>query len=411
MNSKFCIDLKEYFNQETFHVLEKVADCAINSGFKVYLVGGIVRDILLKRPSLDIDILIEGDALDFVEFLKNNCTNIEVLKIQEDLHTAKVIFDNKTEIDFASTRTEIYPQKGFLPVIEEIGVPIEEDCKRRDFTVNTLLIALHDLHNAQITDLTGGLSDLREKTLRILHDKSFIDDPSRILRYLKFAVRFGFSADKHTESLLNEYLNNPNEQFPLSRLKSEFIQTFNLNIPKAAKLFVEQKMYKLFADKLNCKGDFAHLSELVSKHIPNSEYIWLVWFISVFGAEDLPEMNFDTKEKNIISGVQQLFESTSDMVLYKLIPKLDTESVVAYSFISGSEKIFAALEKLKKVNVFITGDDLIKLGFEPSAEFKTILEKVLAEKLSHNLITKEDELEFVQNSFRHAIQKNNAPKG
>lgn len=118
------------------------------------------------------------------------------MQINEPFGTVRVKIEGR-EVDIASTRQEVYERKGHLPKVTKIGCTLKEDVMRRDFTVNTLA---KSVSTGEIIDYTGGLEDIKTKTLRVLHDRSFIDDPTRILRALKFSIRFGFELDEHTKN-------------------------------------------------------------------------------------------------------------------------------------------------------------------------------------------------------------------
>ena len=133
----------------------------------LFFVGGIVRDELLEKSSPDIDLTFVGDAVDFFKNLE-----FEITQTNEEFGSVHLKIDDKT-IDITSTRTETYPNKGQLPVVEKIGCTLEEDVKRRDFTVNAIA---KNCKFGEIVDYVGGIQDLKNKKLRILHDKSFIDD-------------------------------------------------------------------------------------------------------------------------------------------------------------------------------------------------------------------------------------------
>ena len=199
----------------------------------LYFVGGVVRDELIGQPSFDIDFCYEGDAIKFSK-------DFNVIKTNPAFGTVRIINDEK-EIDIASTRTEKYPKKGHLPVVEKIGCALEEDLKRRDFTINALA---KNTITGEISDFFGGLEDIKNKKLRVLHNESFIDDPTRIIRALKFAIRFGFELDEHSKALQDSYLENINYDMSYHRLKKELKETFNLNIEQAYESFINNKIYK-----------------------------------------------------------------------------------------------------------------------------------------------------------------------
>jgi len=158
----------------------------------VYLVGGAVRDLLLGRGRVDIDLVVEGDAAALAERLGAESVS------HERFATAKVRV-NGHEVDIASARAESYPHPGALPVVEP-AVTIEEDLGRRDFTINAMAVSLDG--GARLIDPHGGQSDLAAKQLRVLHARSFEDDPTRAIRAARYAARFGFGLEPETETLL-----------------------------------------------------------------------------------------------------------------------------------------------------------------------------------------------------------------
>jgi len=163
-------------------------------GGSVYLVGGAVRDLLLGRGRADIDLLVEGDAVAFAERL-----GVEVVS-HERFGTAKVRLDGH-EVDVASARSESYSHPGALPVVEP-NATLDEDLGRRDFTINAMAIALDG--SARLVDPHGGQVDLASRQLRILHPRSFEDDPTRAIRAARYAARFGFALEPRTEELLRK---------------------------------------------------------------------------------------------------------------------------------------------------------------------------------------------------------------
>jgi tRNA nucleotidyltransferase (CCA-adding enzyme) len=160
----------------------------------VYLVGGAVRDLLLRRPRADVDLLVEGDATALAADLGG------ANAAHERFGTVKVDVGGH-ELDIAGARTESYPEPGALPVVspaESIG----EDLARRDFTINAMAIPLQG--EPRLIDPHGGREDLERELLRVLHDRSFVDDPTRAIRAARYASRFGFGLEPETERLLRQ---------------------------------------------------------------------------------------------------------------------------------------------------------------------------------------------------------------
>jgi len=168
-------------------------------------VGGIVRDLLLGIENLDLDIVVEGDALSFGAELAKN---LDVLKIvnHETFRTCIIILKNGLNIDIASSRIEYYEYPTSLPTVD-IG-NIKEDLYRRDFTINSMAVKLNFGEFGKLIDYYGGYSDLQAKKIRILHNLSFIEDPTRIIRAIRFAVRYDFNFEDETFSFMTQAIND-----------------------------------------------------------------------------------------------------------------------------------------------------------------------------------------------------------
>ncbi len=159
-------------------------------GKSTYLVGGLVRDLLLKRDSLDIDIVVEGDAPRVAEAMRERWDG--TLNVHPQFGTATVTPANPSlpKVDFVTARRETYQHPGTLPIVKQ-GT-IVDDLRRRDFTINALAMRLDADAFGTIVDETGGLADLEAGTIRVLHKQSFMEDPTRIFRACRYAGRYGF---------------------------------------------------------------------------------------------------------------------------------------------------------------------------------------------------------------------------
>jgi tRNA nucleotidyltransferase (CCA-adding enzyme) len=197
----------------------ELAEVAAAAPDPVYLVGGAVRDLLLGRGRADIDLVVEGDPAALAAAL-----DAEVVERHSRFGTMKVIFSGPASthgrgrrgggpanagrgesggsaetLDIAGTRRESYLRPGALPVVD-LGAPIRTDLARRDFTVNAMAIPLAEPH--QLLDPYDGMVDLDAGVLRVIHDRSFVDDPTRAIRAARYATRFGFGIEEHTRELL-----------------------------------------------------------------------------------------------------------------------------------------------------------------------------------------------------------------
>jgi tRNA nucleotidyltransferase (CCA-adding enzyme) len=163
----------------------------------VYAVGGVVRDAVLGRPLVDVDLVTDGDAVSLVRKALPDAR----VRTHERFRTATVTADG-ARVDVATARRETYARPGALPRVE--SAPLEEDLRRRDFSVNAIAVRLES--EAEIVDPTGGLDDIADGIIRVLHDRSFVDDPTRIFRALRYAARLSFNLEPHSRVLLAEAL-------------------------------------------------------------------------------------------------------------------------------------------------------------------------------------------------------------
>src|SRR5207302_3864097 len=163
----------------------------------VYLVGGTVRDILLGEPSFDVDIAVEGDAIALAQSLADALGGR--VRAHEKFGTAVVIYGEGERVDVVTARTEFYDAPAALPTVEHAS--IREDLFRRDFTINAMAASLKGADFGRLVDPFGGRRDLEARRIRVLHNLSFIDDPTRIFRAIRYENRLGFRMDDHTERL------------------------------------------------------------------------------------------------------------------------------------------------------------------------------------------------------------------
>lgn len=393
---------------------------------KLFYIGGIVRDELLDKQSIDIDITYVGNAIEY-------CSKFgEVIQINPDFGTVRVkipssphreIADfvpstgsghnvpeelNNVIVDFASTRSETYPKKGHLPVVEKIGCSLKEDVLRRDFTINALA---KSITTGEIVDYVGGLKDLKNKKLRVLHDNSFIDDPTRIIRGLKFAMRFNFELEEHTKKLQDEYLKNINYDISYKRIKKELIETFNAPLSNIAKEYKKQRTFEKFINdkiyKLVTPNDVEipsiNIEELIEKycldmdcHVANTprndEHIWLI-YVGVL--KDLSRLPLTKIEQKILDDVPQNILN-SDFELYKTFENAKIETILLYAILKDQKGAKHYLDNLRNIKISINGKDLQNLGISPSPQYQEIFDEVLKAKLQNPKMTKEDELKIAK---------------
>lgn len=210
-------------------LLKAIIDVASSQGVALYMVGGFVRDLLLDRPSLDFDLVVEGDAIQLAHAIGRRYGGRVTSHKRfgtakwhtEDVRQTLAAFFNPASpgvssnsnlyeadipdsLDLVSARTEFYTYPTALPTVERGSIKL--DLHRRDFTINTLALRLDGEHYGELHDYWGGLNDLRQKKVRVLHSLSFIDDPTRMLRAVRFEQRFGFQIEVRTLELMKQAL-------------------------------------------------------------------------------------------------------------------------------------------------------------------------------------------------------------
>ncbi len=211
-------DISKKLPLELLELLFLISKRAERKNYRIFLVGGLVRDLLLGLEAKDVDILVQGPAIGFVQDLNDNWrryfpnyTSPNKLISFPRYGTSKLFFAQEVvpglrDLDFSTARIESYPKPGQAPIVK--SAKFEMDLARRDFSINTLALEILPNKELIIHDLHQGLSDLQDKSLRILHPKSFLEDPARLIRAIRFANRFSFTFESATENLFKEGLKN-----------------------------------------------------------------------------------------------------------------------------------------------------------------------------------------------------------
>lgn len=261
-------------------------------GEHVYLVGGSVRDMLLKRPIIDIDIVVEGDAIIVAKQLQKRWKG--KLQIHPQFGTATVTPENpdKPKIDFVTARSETYQKPATLPKVEP-GT-ITDDLLRRDFSINALAMSLDANTYGNVIDISGGLDDLKSGTVRVLHNRSYTDDPTRIFRACRYAGRFNFQITDSDGLLIQEAI------FLISQLSGERIRNeiervfVEDNISEIVQLLNHFGVFKAISKSWNVPStfscDFQTAQKAIawaSEHIDDKEIrANLILWMSFFGLEN-----------------------------------------------------------------------------------------------------------------------------
>ncbi|HXX57960.1 MAG TPA: CBS domain-containing protein, partial [Thermodesulfovibrionales bacterium] len=414
--------LKEKFPAEVHAMLALAGEVAEDFGFSAYLIGGSVRDLLRGQENLDIDIVIEGDGIRFAgEFARRLGAR---LRTHERFGTAQVSA-GPLKVDVATARTEYYESPAALPKVETSS--IKKDLYRRDFTINTLAVRLNPKDYGLLIDFFGGQRDLREKTIRVLHNLSFIEDPTRAFRAVRFAERFGFKLGKHTENLMKSALRmNLFDRLSGSRLYEELLLIFNETEPvKAIKRLSEYHLLKVIHENLTFDPKLE--SRLQSLHDA------LSWFTLLFLEEKidkgalylmalLSDLGDTDRETSLVrlstpsrlkEKIERGIHGAKELILllplrdpariYKALFTHDMETLLFAMAISPDadkkKEISRYLLELRKIKPVLRGVDLKRMGLAPGPFYSKVLDTLLEERLRGNLVTKEDEERFVRRRY------------
>lgn len=406
--------------EELKELISKLREQALKDGLKAYLVGGFVRDLLLGFKNLDLDIVIEGDGIKFAEdFIKPLCGKITVHK---HFGTATVLLPSGLKIDFSSARKEIYPKPAHLPVVSPGS--LKDDLFRRDFTINAMAI---DLSDGRIIDYFNGRDDLRNKKIRVLHDLSFKDDPTRILRCIRFEQRFGFKPEAKTLKLLLEAVKlKMLVKVQPHRTRDDLILILKESKPVNNIIRIKQLVgFGFIHSKLRLLAkDLAYLRSLekeigwFNKNYPQRRGLdtWLIYFIGLVDplSPGAVRAIFDKfalrkgEEKRILGLKQVTSKFISDLSrpgieparIFSLLNPLSYETIIAlrakYNNQVLKKHIADFLEVYNGICILVSGEDLHCLGLSPGPRYQEIFTMVLNAKLNGKVKTKEEELLLIK---------------
>jgi len=417
LNVKYC--LEKTFNKDLNDFFIDIGEISKQLDYKAYLVGGLVRDLILERniKDIDIDIAIEGDGIKFAKELAKKYST--TLITREIYGTAKVkVFDKN--IDIATARTEIYKYPASNPEVKYSS--IYDDLSRRDFSVNALAVSLNIDDFGNVIDFFNGYQKIQEKSLKILHDKSFIDDPNRIFRAVRFEKKLGFTIDEYTYNFAIIAMETGYfDGFINYRIKEELkiILTNEYKPLESIKRLYELKALRCFGLELQFTKDLEKKLKQAYKFInilKKDMFIeeWIV-YISIL-LNELQEDNFKkmikvlqftkSEEDTIIKTRTNKYftENISNSKIYDFCKKDSVETLI-YAMVSSDNKylkkgIFKYLKKLKDIKLEINGNDLKKIGIIDGIKIGFILKELLNAKLDNKIANKNDELSFVENIQR-----------
>ncbi|MEA2015318.1 MAG: CBS domain-containing protein [Actinomycetota bacterium] len=428
LHGRIFKNLWEMFPPEVRNILKAVSETARALKYNTYLVGGIVRDALLDIPNFDVDIVLEGDGIRFGKELSKK------LKCKLETHrkfgTSVIVLKDGKHIDIASARVEYYESPAALPTVESGS--IRQDLSRRDFTINTMALSLNKKNFGEVLDFFGGREDLKNKKIKVLHKMSFIEDPTRIFRAVRFEKRLGFKMNSQTERLARTTIDmDIVSRLNGVRIRDEMVSIFNEdNALEAIKRLYELGALRKIGLKVKVDSKFIRQAgkilncgkELESFYIGNKKggevKKWKLLFILLLkglGPAKIKKWCSEMKVRKRDTG--DIVESCSrwneikkslgrdikrNSTLYYKVKELPPElQVIACGW--GSKyyrNIKKYLTVLCDISLEVSGETLKEMGYRPSHKFRIVLDKLFEMKMDGKVKSREDEVSQLERLMR-----------
>jgi tRNA nucleotidyltransferase (CCA-adding enzyme) len=421
--------IQQYFPKNILDVLHQIGKTGDDLGYSVFMVGGIVRDLFLGIPNLDLDIVIEEDAIRFAHYF---CYQVKgKIRHHKKFKTAVVVLPNGLKIDFASARREFYEYPAALPEVEFAS--IKKDLYRRDFTINAMAIQLNQNKFGKLLDFFGGKRDLELKKIRILYSLSFTEDPARIIRAARFEQRYDFMIEESTEKFLKKAV----KEGLVSRIrKKRLSEEFLIILQEKEPIKVLKRMDQL--DILSGIIPNLTLKPNVIEKYTQIESMLTVWY-SKFPGEymnksilylyyllQLSELDIKQIRKRIelrekaVNKLKAMIKEKDKTIyvlnqviiepsnLYYYLKDKPNELLLVILLESQKNKLIVDriekyLNSYKKTTVHISGHDLTQIGMEPSPIYAKILKLVFYLQLNGILKSRDEEIAFVRKLIKKGI--------
>lgn len=437
--------LKKYLPPELFCLLKKIAHISDQNGFNAYLVGGFVRDLLLailkkrhdKVRRFDFDIV---STIDGIKFAKTIAKKLGAkVRTHRKFNTALLIFPKDSvlkgqefRIDVATARKEKYKHPGALPTVS--ASTLRKDLFRRDFTINTIALNLSENNFGKVVDFFGGQNDMKRGLVRVLHNLSFIDDPTRIFRGIRFSGRLNFRIEEHTEHLLknaikSHYIKNISGKRIFEELKYIFDE--RNPVPMIKKLAEYKALYFLSPEirfdenmeelvlatfKVISWYNLLFAEKTIKTWIPY--LLSLIYYVSPEEKRRICKEFYITKKdgyiitrvKNNVPKLLNKLNRSQKIVPSKVYDILHNSSIEILLFIMAfakdnlliEKKISLYLIELINEKPFLTGKELLKMGFKPGPGIGRVKKRLLYQKLDGKVQSKDDEIKYVN---RYILKK------
>lgn len=416
--------MKERLSLRLLDMMKTIGEAALETGVNAFVVGGFVRDLFLFRKNEDVDIVIEGDGVAFAKtYGKLFGARVHT---HEKFGTAVIIFKDGFKVDVASARMEYYKFPAALPTVEMSSIKL--DLFRRDFTINTLAIHLNPARFGTLIDFFSAQRDIKDQVIRVLHNLSFVEDPTRIFRAIRFEQRFGFSIGKLTSSLIENAVNMDFfKRLRGRRLFTELKLILQEDNPVPAIIRLQDysllktihssiRLTKDIIEDLNSVKNVLSWYDLL--FLEESYMKWSVYFIVLIRQFDrsttleiCEQLEVPPQYQGLV--LKERFEAEAclkwleknvpviNSILYQNMSGFRTEIILFMMAVTQKDAVKRAISHyfthLRFIKPLIRGSDLQKMGFSPGPVFSEIIHAVHHAKLNGQLKTIEDEMDFARN--------------
>ena len=400
---------------ELVTLIQKAGKATASQGQELYLVGGVVRDLLLEQSNLDLDLVIEGNAIELAESLVD--FNHGKITKHPHFNTAKLQWD-KWSVDLATARSETYAKPGALPTITP--GPINSDLFRRDFTINAMAIKLNPNRYGELIDRSGGRDDLDHKLIRVLHEDSFTDDATRIWRGLRYEQRLNFQLEPTTLQLLKRDTAML-DTISGDRIRYELESILREERPeKVLRRAEELGVLLTLSPALKSRGWLADKFKQARQiSFPNSTPtgLYLALMVCPLTSQETKALisllklskaltrtlgdtiSLKTKLVELID--PELSPSRIYGILHGYSPQAVTANLLAGGESPASQHIQLFLDKLRYVKSALTGKDLRKMGITAGPRIKELLQRLHDARLDGKVTSKQEEAELVEGWVDH----------
>ena len=415
--------MNERLSERILSILRDIGRVAAEIGCGAFIVGGFVRDLFLYRSNEDLDIVIEGDG---IAFAKKYAEKVGArINAYNKFGTAVIIFPDGFKIDVASARMEYYKFPAALPIVEMSSIRL--DLFRRDFTINTLAVQLNPEKFGILIDFFAAQKDIKEKAIRVLHNLSFVEDPTRVFRAIRFEQRFGFSIGKLTSRLIeNAVKMNFFKRLSGKRVFAELRQILEEENPAPAIIRLnDYGLLGVIHPSVELNKELIELFNSVKKvlswydllFIEESYMKWVVYFLTLIRSCNKRISGRICTRFEITPRFRRIFCNerfgadkyllwlernlpVQNSVLYKRLSGFKTELILYMMAATKRESVKKAIShyfaRLRYTDILITGKDIKAMGLESGPIYREIMQAVLDARLNGKLKTLNDELTYAR---------------